>query len=208
MTIDHLSEFLVGFESLPLQARAPVFEETARPTFTLIVPELAERFLEQVGRVQALVGRQQGFERLFALQGEVLATREQRVLLAFDVAAVLAAESRVFTFSHLVERFAQMMHDVELVKENRCLRRSREGRVTERLPHVHHRQANASAFLRTQPFIELRHARLRSVLAAEPDRPTENGPRPATQVAHHDARDMPRFLAITKRQMGIESVAG
>ena len=55
------------------------------------------------------------------------------------------------------------------------------GHVAKRLPHVHHRQANAPALLLAQPVVELRHARLRAVLAAEPDRA------PANQVAHHDA---------------------
>ena len=53
--------------------------------------------------------------------------------------------------------------------------------VAKRLPHVHHRQANAAALLLAQPVVELRHARLGAVLAAEPDRA------PANQIAHHDA---------------------
>ena len=118
---------------------------------------------------------------LAAVQGQVLPVREQRVLLALDEAPILAAEPRVLALAHLVERLAQVAHDVELVEQDRRLRRVRRGRVAKRLPHVHHRQANALGLLRAQPVVELRHARLRAVLAAEPDRA------PANQVAHHDA---------------------
>ena len=62
MPIKHLSELLVGVQVLLLHARKTVFQETARPTFTLVAPELTKGLLEQVGRVQALVGRQQRLE--------------------------------------------------------------------------------------------------------------------------------------------------
>ncbi len=181
MPIDHLSEFLVGFGALPLQARAPVLEESARPALALVVPELTEGLPEQVRRIQPLVRRQHFLERLPALQREVLATREQRVLLALDVAAILAAESAVLGLAHRVERISQMTHDVELVEQDRRLRRTRYGRVAKRLPHVHHRQANAPGLLLSQPVVEQRHARLFAVLSPEPDRATAN------QIAHHDA---------------------
>src|SRR3981081_4962276 len=50
----------------------------------------------------------------------------------------------------------------------------------KRLPHVHHGKAKARAPPRTEPGVEAAHARLRAVLAAEPDRP------PAHEVADHD----------------------
>src|SRR5215813_13474223 len=53
-------------------------------------------------------------------------------------------------------------------------------RHPKRLPHVHHRKANAPALLLTKPGVELRHAGFRSVLAAKPDRPTPQ------KVADHD----------------------
>src|SRR5450759_253220 len=73
-----------------------------------------------------------------------------------------------------------MAHDVKLVEQDRRLWRPFPRRVAKRLPHVHHRQANAAALLLAQPIVELRHARLRAIFPAEPDRP------PADQVAHHD----------------------
>src|ERR1019366_7579320 len=52
MPIDHLGEFFIRCEPLPLQARAPVLEEAPRPALALVVPELAEGFFQNVGRVQ------------------------------------------------------------------------------------------------------------------------------------------------------------
>src|SRR6266581_577578 len=95
MSIDHLGEFLVGFESLPLQACAPVLEESPRPAFAFVVPELTKGLPEQVRHIQPLVRRQHLLERPPSRQREVRAMREQRVLLALDVAAIPAAESAV-----------------------------------------------------------------------------------------------------------------
>jgi hypothetical protein len=69
---------------------------------------------------------------------------------------------------------------MELVEQNRRLRRMRIGRQTERLPHIHDREANARALLLAEPGVELAHARLRAVGAAKPDRPA------AQEVADHD----------------------
>ncbi len=181
MPIDHLGEFLVGLEPLPLQARAPVLEESSRPTLALVVPELAEGLLEQIRRVQPLVRRQQRLQAPASLHREVLPMRQQRVLLALDVAPILAAEAGILGFAYLVERLAQVAHDVELVEQNRRLRRSIVRRVAKRLPHVHHRQADARGFPLAKPVVELPHARFRTVLAAKPDRAFPD------QVAHHDA---------------------
>src|SRR5258708_23504545 len=125
MTINHLSELLVGFESLPLQARAPVLEEAPRPALTLVVPELTEGLFEKVGGVQALIRRQQRLEGLPAFQGEILAMREQGVFLSLDEAPIAATEPRVFALAYLVEGFSQVAHDVELVKQDRRVRRVR-----------------------------------------------------------------------------------
>src|ERR1700736_4432667 len=67
MTVDHLRELLVGFEPLPLEACPPVLEEAPRPAFPFIAPQLAEAFLENIGRVEPLVGRKQRLQRLLAV---------------------------------------------------------------------------------------------------------------------------------------------
>src|SRR5260370_14797677 len=56
----------------------------------------------------------------------------------------------------------------------------RIGGQTERLPHVHDRQPIVRPLPLAEPSVKLAHARLRAVLAAEPDRPTAN------KVTDHD----------------------
>jgi hypothetical protein len=48
-----------------------VLGEATRPALPAVVPELAERFLEQVRGIQALVGGQQGLEGPPAIQREI-----------------------------------------------------------------------------------------------------------------------------------------
>src|SRR5208282_5424566 len=60
------------------------------------------------------------------------------------------------------------------------LRRMRIARQTKRLPHVHDGEAKARTLSLAEPGVEPAHARLRAVLAAEPDRPA------ARKVADHD----------------------
>ena len=84
-----------------------------------------------------------------------------------------------------------MAHDMELVEQNRGVRRMRRRRQTERPLHIHHRKANAPALFCAEPDIELAHARLRAVLAAKPDRPA------AQEIAHHD----PISVALADRNL-------
>jgi hypothetical protein len=58
---------------------------------------------------------------------------------------------------------AEMAHDMELVEQNRGLRRMRLRRHPKRLPHVHHRKTNARTLPRAEPGVEPCHARLRAL---------------------------------------------
>jgi hypothetical protein len=49
MAVDHGGELLVRCQPLPLQARAPILEETPCPAFALVAPQLAEALLQHVG---------------------------------------------------------------------------------------------------------------------------------------------------------------
>src|ERR1700686_2139835 len=180
MTVDHRGEFLIRLEPLPLEARAPVLEEAPRPALALIAPQLAKALLEDVGRVEPLVGRQQGLQRLFALKREVLLARQQRVFLTLDVAPLAALEPSILALANRIQGFAQMADDMELVEQNRGLRRIRLRRPAERFPHVHDGKPNARTLLLPEPSVEPTHARLRAVLASKPDRA------PPNEVAHHD----------------------
>jgi hypothetical protein len=181
MTLYHFSEFLVRLQALPFQAGLPVIEEAPRPSFPLVAPQLAERFLQQVGGIEALVGRQKRLQGLPAIQRQVLVAAQQDILLALDVAPLRACKPGVFALSHCVERLTQMTHDVELVQQDGRLGRFIVRRVAKRLPHVHHRQTDATGLLLAQPIIELVHAGLRAILAAKPDRSAPD------QVADDDA---------------------
>ena len=58
-----------------------------------VVPQLPEGFLEQIGDVEPAVGLEQLVKGAAAVEGEIVAVRQQRVLLALDDAAVLAAQA-------------------------------------------------------------------------------------------------------------------
>ncbi len=122
MAINQRGKLLIRPQALPLQGRPPILKEAPRPAFLLIVPQLAEGLLEQVGGVQPLVRGQQDLQAVPRVAREIRPMREQRVLLPLDVAPVFAAEPPVLGLAHGVEGVAQMAHDVKLVEQDRCLR--------------------------------------------------------------------------------------
>lgn len=72
VTVNHFSELLQGFESLPAQLTAPVIKELACPSGAVIVPELAEGLFQHLGGVEALIGRQEFLQSLARRKGQVL----------------------------------------------------------------------------------------------------------------------------------------
>src|SRR4029077_1273199 len=72
MTIDHCGELLERFEPLPLETGAPALKEAPGPALTFIAPQLTEALLEDIGRVEALVGRKQRLQSLLAIKREIL----------------------------------------------------------------------------------------------------------------------------------------
>src|SRR5438128_2145046 len=65
---DHCGKLLVGAEPLPLQSGAPVVEEAPGPALPLVLPELAEGLLEDVGGVEPLVRGEQRLESAPAVE--------------------------------------------------------------------------------------------------------------------------------------------
>jgi len=179
--VDQGSKLLEGLEPLPLELLLPAGEELAGPAFPAIRPELPKLFLEQVGGSQPLVGPQELLERAAAGQREIGPMGEQRVALALDEGPVLRRPPLVLGAADLIHRGGQMTQDVELVEQDLGLRRMSLHRVAKRLPHVHHRQANAGSLLRPQREKEPIQVGLGSALAPDPDRASP------LQVAHHDA---------------------
>ena len=180
--LDHGGELLVGFQALPFQRGSPVVEEAPSPSRLLVTPELFEPFLQHIGREQSFVGVEEQLQPLLARDGQVVPARQQRELLALDEAASWSGEPAVFALANLVQGILQMTQHVKLVVDDQSLRSMArlERGVAERFPHVHHREPYFAGFFGAEPGIELVHAGLRAILAAEP-----NGPS-ADQIADHD----------------------
>src|SRR6266481_2338404 len=104
------------WQPLPLEARAPVLEEAPGPALAFVAPQLAKTLLENIGRVEPLVGCQQRLQCCLALQGEVLLARQQRVFLALDVAPLTACKPGILALANRIQGLAQMANDMELVE--------------------------------------------------------------------------------------------
>ena len=185
MAIDHLGELHVGWQALPLGAIAPVLEEAPRKALALIRPELAEGLLEQVGGTQALLGSEQGLERLPAVCAQVLLARQPGGLLTQNVTALLAGQPGIFALADLVERLTQVAHDRELIEQDGGLGRLLARDIPKRFPHVLPRPPKAFRLVVPEPMVKLAHTGLGAIFAAKPDRPTPD------QVTDHDAVGMP-----------------
>src|SRR5215471_8331545 len=158
------ANFSYGLRRCHLRLETPILEEPLCPALALVIPQLTEALLEDIGGVEPLVGRKQRLQGLLAFERQVLPTRQQGVFLALDVAPVTAGKAGIFALATPIQGLAQMPHDMELVEQDRGLRRMRLRRLAERLPHVHDGKPDARTLARAEPAIELAHARLRSVL--------------------------------------------
>ena len=96
MTIDHLSELLVRFEALPLQARAPVVEEAPRPALAFVLQSWPKDSLSRYAVFKPLVSREQRPSAIACPPGSGSRDAKAACISALDVAAILAAEPRVF----------------------------------------------------------------------------------------------------------------
>ena len=103
MGLNELGELAIRFQALPFQAVFPALEKSPRAALGTVVPQLAEGFLEDVGGVQTPVGLEQLLQCASAIQIQVLASREQSISLALDVAPVLAAEAFVLIAPDFIE---------------------------------------------------------------------------------------------------------
>src|SRR5580693_3027976 len=134
---------------MPSQCVFPILEEPARPARSVVIPELVERLLEEVGFVQPPVDLEQQLQCLLPLEGQVLPPGEEVVPLPLDKTAPVPREPRVLPPPHLIHGLPQVLEDVELVVDDPGLRSMPflEGRLAECLPHVHYGQTNLAAFL-------------------------------------------------------------
>jgi len=171
MTVELLGELLVGSTPLSLWAFVPVVRAAPRPALPIVVPELVEDLLEEVGGVERLVARQQLSEILATLLDEVLLSQGERAILPLDEGAVFAGTSSVLGLMLLVGRLAQVTHELEFVEEDRRHRRMLGGSVargpTQQVqPHVVHlatTQAEQAPGLELQ---NVRHVSARQIAVA------------------------------------------
>src|SRR4029077_7374560 len=161
VSLDHLGKLLEGLQALQLEGIPPVVEEPASPAGSLVIPELPEGFLEEIGFVQPLVHLEQQLQGSPPLDGEVLPAGEEVIFLPFDESTILPGKACVLLLANLVHGYPKMLEDMELVVDDSSLRGVPflEGGLAERLPHVHDRQADLAAFLGAEPGEELVQAR-------------------------------------------------
>ena len=55
MTFDHIGKLLVRLQPLPFEAGAPVLEGLPRPCLAVVIQQLSEALLEQVGGIEPLI---------------------------------------------------------------------------------------------------------------------------------------------------------
>ena len=137
LTLNHFRELLKRLESLPLECVFPVPEEFPSPGLTPIVPQLPERFLEQVSRVEPFIGGEQRLERLAAVEVQILTVRQQGIAVALDETAWLALHPCILGPAHVIERLVQVAQDMELVEHDLGLRGVFLCGLAKRFPHVH-----------------------------------------------------------------------
>src|ERR1700730_17061687 len=182
MGLDHFSELLVRFQTLPFKLISPVVEELPRPGLPAVKPTLSKGLLEHISGIEPLVGGQQHLKIFPSATSQVLFVREQRILLTLDELPLVPFMPGVFLLPHLVECLSKMLPDVEFVEENRRLGSFVICRLLEGLlPHVHDCQADSLAALFPQKCEERIHTFLRAVFAPKPDRA------PPLQIAHYDS---------------------
>ena len=92
-----------GMAMTPLIIEAALNGKFPRPALPVVIPS-----------IEALVGGKQRLQGTLALQREILAVRQRRVLLPLDVAAVTAREAVIFALANLVEHLPEVAHDVDL----------------------------------------------------------------------------------------------
>jgi hypothetical protein len=184
MSLDHRGKLLIGGQALPAEGFSPVVEEPTGPFFVPVIPQLLERFLQQVGRIQPFVGLQQPAEVGSPGTAQVFPARQQSIFLSLDVAPVLSRQPGIFASPDQVEGLAQMPQNMKLVEQNGGLGSILSGRFGESLPHIHDPQPNTPTGLQTQLFEELVQALLGPILPSEPDGP------PSNQIADDDPVDM------------------
>ena len=148
MALHQSDKFLVRLQTTPFELSLPVLKELERPRGIPVIPKLSEGFFKHIGFAQALIGLEQQGQGATAIQIEIGFMRQKRIALSFDETFIFGGDSGIFPPPHFVERLRQLLQDMEFIKDDFSIGRVVFQRVPERLPHVHHRQAQGTVSLR------------------------------------------------------------
>ena len=170
MAFDHGGEILKGLESAPAQLGFPVVEKFSSPCGVLVVPQLPERFFEQIGLLDTPVGLEEEPERSSAFQIEIGMVRQERVALAFDESPILLAHPPIFDSPDVVHRVGEMPKDVKFVVDDPGVGRVSLRGGSEGFPHIHHGQLDSLARPLADFPVEFVQFLLAASLASHPDR--------------------------------------
>jgi hypothetical protein len=108
VSLDHVSEIQLGFQTLPFELRSPILEELPGPRLAAVIPQLAEGFLQQVRGVEALVGCEQQLQVLPGAAGEILRMGQQSIFLTLDEGARFALKPAVLARTPMAEVYNEV----------------------------------------------------------------------------------------------------
>lgn len=103
---EHLGKFLVRLQALSLKGDTPGLEGATSLTFSLVVAELPEPLLEEVGHVRQLVGIDQHLQVPTAIRSKILQTREQCILRTLDETSALTRQAGGLSLTPGIQRLA------------------------------------------------------------------------------------------------------
>src|SRR3972149_2243410 len=155
MAFKHLSKFMVGFKTTPLELFHPVTKEFGGPGFRRIGPEVVEGFFQQIGFKELAVGAEQGIQSLSSVATDMISTRQQDKLLACQTPPKAPRRLAQFLFTNLIESFQKMLDDVKLVIDNLRLRALGKKTVSKGFPHVHDPMGDTLSTIFSKPLPEL-----------------------------------------------------
>ena len=145
-------------DGLKLRMRGPmipvpkVARSRARPR---ALPEAGERFLDRPGARDFEMLRLEPAELLFLALAPARRILEPEILRSLQPFEALLAEIAVLTLADVIDGFSKVLGDVELVVNEKSLRRVLETRVHERLPHIERHALNLTSLLLGELFPKL-----------------------------------------------------
>src|SRR4030067_682665 len=102
MVFNHLSEFMIGLKTTPLELLHPVTKEFSGPSLGRIGPEVVERFFQQMRFKKLAVGTEQGIQSLSSVATDMSSSRQENELLASQKPPKAARRLAQLLFLYLI----------------------------------------------------------------------------------------------------------